>query len=119
MAIVRGVNEIGEGTFYDVPGDELSKYQLNAKLATTEATTASSQSPIAAMESTTSTNTIEQTDRLARMTKQPAAVNQHNALVAAIRAMDSSSFLIGVRFSLTAIVQIRSRMRVKVQFNQC
>jgi hypothetical protein len=31
MAIVRGVDENGEGAFYDVPDDVLSKHKLNAK----------------------------------------------------------------------------------------
>ncbi|MGV0790213.1 hypothetical protein [Mycolicibacterium sp. XJ1819] len=31
MAIVRGVDETGEGAFYDVPDEELSKYKLKAK----------------------------------------------------------------------------------------
>ena len=31
MAIVRGVDESGEGAFYDVPDAELSKYKLKAK----------------------------------------------------------------------------------------
>lgn len=31
MAIVRGVDETGEGAFYDVPDEELSKCKVNAK----------------------------------------------------------------------------------------
>lgn len=31
MAVLRGVDETGEGVFYDVPDDELAKYKLKAK----------------------------------------------------------------------------------------
>ena len=36
MTIVRGVDETGEGAFYDVPDSELAKYRVNAVPMTDE-----------------------------------------------------------------------------------